>query len=197
MALQRAIFCRSSQWPSRTVCGRLCTLVAQEPLSQPQFKKLTREALRGQGHRANGDHLFQALPEIPASTGFETAATMLRSDKSRGYCLEMSCADYPPQIRITPVQVLAGRAEAPVPHQPACGDRVTIPLPKQPRIQLDPQAYQQLCRQVLQRDRWRCQGCGSLENLQVHHKRFRSQRGEDSEENLITLCARCHSAVHR
>ena len=26
---------------------------------------------------------------------------------------------------------------------------------------------------------------------------FRSQGGDDSEENLITLCAGCHSLVHR
>ncbi len=69
--------------------------------------------------------------------------------------------------------------------------------PKRPRIQLDPQAYRQLCLQLLQRDGWRCQDCGRCENLQVHHRKFRSQAGHDSEENLITLCSDCHSAVHR
>ncbi len=73
---------------------------------------------------------------------------------------------------------------------------MSIPLPKQPRIQLDPKAYQRLCQQVLQRDGWRCQQCGSPENLHVHHRKFRSHSGDDSEENLITLCADCHSAVH-
>ncbi len=73
---------------------------------------------------------------------------------------------------------------------------MTIPPPKRPRIQLGPEAYQELCQQVLQRDGWRCQNCGSPENLQVHHKKFRSQYGDDSEENLITLCASCHSAMH-
>jgi 5-methylcytosine-specific restriction protein A len=34
-------------------------------------------------------------------------------------------------------------------------------------------------------------------NLEVHHKDFRSKGGDDSEENLITLCAKCHSQVHR
>ncbi len=73
---------------------------------------------------------------------------------------------------------------------------MTIPLPKRPRIQLDREAYNELCRQVLQRDGWRCQNCGSPDNLQVHHKQFRSQSGDDSEANLITLCASCHSVVH-
>jgi 5-methylcytosine-specific restriction endonuclease McrA len=52
-------------------------------------------------------------------------------------------------------------------------------------------------KRVLERDGWRCQKCGSPENLQVHHKIKRSQRGNDSLENLVTLCAYCHIAEHR
>ena len=69
--------------------------------------------------------------------------------------------------------------------------------PKRPVVRLDPASYSQLCLEVLHRDRWRCQYCGSLENLQVHHKEFRSRSGPDSEDNLITLCADCHRSVHR
>jgi 5-methylcytosine-specific restriction endonuclease McrA len=69
--------------------------------------------------------------------------------------------------------------------------------PKRPRVRLDPDSYRQLCLEVLQRDGWRCQSCGSLENLQVHHQEFRSRSGDDSEDNLITLCARCHQSFHR
>jgi 5-methylcytosine-specific restriction endonuclease McrA len=68
--------------------------------------------------------------------------------------------------------------------------------PKRPRIQLDREAYQQVCRQVLQRDGWRCQQCGSRTNLQVHHILLRSQSGDDIEENLITLCSECHDEIH-
>ncbi len=67
---------------------------------------------------------------------------------------------------------------------------------KHPRIQLDPEAYEQLCRQVLQRDGWRCQACGSRTNLQVHHIQLRSQSGDDAEGNLITLCSECHDQIH-
>ena len=35
-----------------------------------------------------------------------------------------------------------------------------------------------------------------LSNLEVHHQRFRSQSGHDSEQNLITLCTLCHTAEH-
>jgi 5-methylcytosine-specific restriction endonuclease McrA len=69
--------------------------------------------------------------------------------------------------------------------------------PKQPRLRLDANSYQQLCQQVLARDGWRCQSCGAMQHLQVHHKHFRSHSGDDSEDNLITLCERCHEFEHR
>ena len=68
--------------------------------------------------------------------------------------------------------------------------------PKQPRDRLDFVAYENLRQQVLRRDGWRCQSCGSMSNLEVHHQRFRSHAGLDSEDNLITLCADCHSSMH-
>ncbi len=67
---------------------------------------------------------------------------------------------------------------------------------KDPRLRLDSTSYGKLHREVLQRDGWRCQVCGSMRNLQVHHLKLRSHSGSDSEENLITLCAACHSAIH-
>ena len=68
--------------------------------------------------------------------------------------------------------------------------------PKQPRIRLSDEAYAHLREQIFERDGWRCQGCGSSVNLEVHHRRFRSQSGNDAEDNLITLCSRCHTDVH-
>ena len=73
---------------------------------------------------------------------------------------------------------------------------MTISPNKRPRIQLDREAYQELCRQVLRRDRWRCQQCGSRSNLELHHIKFRSHLGTDSEENLTTLCRECHECLH-
>lgn len=69
--------------------------------------------------------------------------------------------------------------------------------PKRARLALDPEMYEQLRNQVLCRDGWRCQSCGTISNLEVHHKRFRSLAGDDSEQNLITLCATCHAGAHR
>jgi 5-methylcytosine-specific restriction endonuclease McrA len=68
---------------------------------------------------------------------------------------------------------------------------------KTPRLRLDANSYHELHRQILERDSWRCQVCGSMQRLQVHHLKFRSQSGGDEEQNLITLCAQCHEQVHR
>jgi 5-methylcytosine-specific restriction endonuclease McrA len=62
---------------------------------------------------------------------------------------------------------------------------------------LDPLSYESLRQQILRRDGWRCQSCGAMSNLEVHHREFRSHSGEDSEENSITLCSACHARVHR
>jgi 5-methylcytosine-specific restriction endonuclease McrA len=67
---------------------------------------------------------------------------------------------------------------------------------KQARVRLNKTSYRELCFEVLQRDGWRCQYCGAREQLHVHHRQFRSHRGDDSEDNLITLCIRCHGALH-
>jgi 5-methylcytosine-specific restriction endonuclease McrA len=69
--------------------------------------------------------------------------------------------------------------------------------PKQPRLRLDSELYEQLRNQVLSRDGWRCQCCGTKSNLEIHHQEFRSRSGDDSERNLITLCSTCHAAVHQ
>ena len=67
---------------------------------------------------------------------------------------------------------------------------------KSGRLRLDPTSYDALRQQVLRRDAWRCQSCGKMCNLEVHHQEFRSHAGEDSEQNLITLCSECHCAIH-
>lgn len=50
---------------------------------------------------------------------------------------------------------------------------------------------------VLNRDNYTCQCCGKKHvRLEVHHIIFRSMGGTDDERNLITLCEKCHKAVH-
>ncbi len=69
-------------------------------------------------------------------------------------------------------------------------------LKKVKRIKLGQQIYRRLMKRVLERDDGRCQKCGSLENRQVHHQIKRSHLGNDSLDNLVTLCAYCHMAEH-
>src|SRR5439155_17088243 len=63
-------------------------------------------------------------------------------------------------------------------------------------MRLEQQDYLRLREQVLWRDGWRCQASGSMTNLEVHHREFRSHRGADDECHLITLCCDCHSSTH-
>jgi 5-methylcytosine-specific restriction endonuclease McrA len=69
-------------------------------------------------------------------------------------------------------------------------------LQKQAPARLAGKRYRDLYSLVLRRDGWRCQMCGSGNNLNVHHQQYRSHSGEDVEQNLITLCDRCHRQVH-
>jgi 5-methylcytosine-specific restriction endonuclease McrA len=64
------------------------------------------------------------------------------------------------------------------------------------RVRLDADAYHTLRRNILERDGWRCQKCGARTNLEVHHGQFRSHQGDDSEDNLITVCHSCHRTIH-
>jgi len=42
------------------------------------------------------------------------------------------------------------------------------------------------------RDGYRCELCGSQEDLHVHHIIPRSEGGDNSPDNLVTLCEECH-----
>lgn|SRR6266849_659609 len=71
------------------------------------------------------------------------------------------------------------------------------PLPqKRPRLKLNPKDYKVVRNWVLERDGWRCQECGSMKGLQVHHMKRRGQLGGDEVGNLITLCNGCHGRCH-
>ena len=74
---------------------------------------------------------------------------------------------------------------------------VKIFYAKEVATKLDPADYERLRYPILHRDGWRCQSCGTMSNLEVHHKILRSQGGSDSEEHLITLCSACHASAHR
>jgi hypothetical protein len=41
-----------------------------------------------------------------------------------------------------------------------------------------------------------CEICGSTHNLDAHHRISRANGGDDSEENIETLCKSCHRTKH-
>ena len=69
-------------------------------------------------------------------------------------------------------------------------------LEKETPRRLDKIAYKELRLEVLRRDSWRCQFCGSMNNLEVHQQTYRSHLGQDTSDNLVTLCANCHNTLH-
>jgi hypothetical protein len=61
-------------------------------------------------------------------------------------------------------------------------------------------------REVLRRDEYRCQKCkwsheewnrSDPRHLELHHIKHHASGGENTEENLITLCTVCHDDIHR
>ena len=73
---------------------------------------------------------------------------------------------------------------------------MTRAIPKRRPLRLDRVRYRQLEMKILERDGWRCQGCGRRDQLQVHHLVRRSQSGADCDENLIVVCSDCHRSLH-
>jgi HNH endonuclease len=56
--------------------------------------------------------------------------------------------------------------------------------------------YERNKKLMYRRDRWHCRCCNATGALTPHHIVFKSQGGDDSLSNLITLCLACHSDIH-
>jgi hypothetical protein len=109
---------------------RLYNLVAQSSgTSKKEFKREVSRHLTGKETDLWEILYFKAyksqLPVIEQA--LETAGLMLGSDKSRGYCLEMICADF-----LAGVSLETGNQNALFP----CLIRLVISLPKAHRKQL-------------------------------------------------------------
>lgn len=57
-------------------------------------------------------------------------------------------------------------------------------------------AWQDKRQKVLERDEFECQGCGSNQNLDVHHTTY-ANVGNELLHQLLTLCRTCHEREHR
>src|SRR5450631_888771 len=98
-------------------------------LPKEEFKRAVSKHLTGKESEPWEILYFKAyksqLPFIEQA--LETAGLMLGSDKSRGYCLEMICADF-----LAGVSLETGNQDALLP----CLTRLVIGLPKPQRKQL-------------------------------------------------------------
>jgi 5-methylcytosine-specific restriction endonuclease McrA len=50
---------------------------------------------------------------------------------------------------------------------------------------------------IKKRDGFQCRDCASKKRLNVHHETYLSPRGMERDEELLTLCRKCHVARHR
>ena len=41
-----------------------------------------------------------------------------------------------------------------------------------------------------------CQICGKTGQTEKHHKKTKGSGGDDTEENLIEVCRKCHRLIH-
>lgn len=52
--------------------------------------------------------------------------------------------------------------------------------------------WRNLRKSILIRDGYKCKRCSANDKLHVHHKIKRILGGSDTEDNLVSLCNRCH-----
>lgn len=56
--------------------------------------------------------------------------------------------------------------------------------------------WENLRHEAFKRDNYQCVKCGNRSNLQGHHKRYPSDLETCTVEDILTLCGRCHVALH-
>ena len=54
--------------------------------------------------------------------------------------------------------------------------------------------WKEVAEMVKERDNHKCVICGSTENLNAHHLRYRADRLD--EDDIITVCSNCHQCLH-
>ena len=64
------------------------------------------------------------------------------------------------------------------------------------RLYLNSEAWQKKRKAVLRRDGYKCQMCGAVMNLDVHHVSYENLCNEKLSD-LVTLCRECHKKLHK
>ena len=141
-------------------------------MPKAEFQREVEKELTGKDSEPSELIYFKVYQsQIPViEQAIETAALMLGSDKSRGYCLEMICADFlagasldgnNPEILLQSIsryyKFLPGPQQEAFPLRGRTEGFMKKIRSKSPRLRLDANSYRELHRQVLERDGWRCQ----------------------------------------
>ena len=50
---------------------------------------------------------------------------------------------------------------------------------------------------IVRKRGYKCELCGHIRNIQLHHKNYDHKLGYEREEDLILLCDRCHKVSHQ
>ena len=163
-------------------------------MPKEEFRREVEKELTGRDSEPSELIYFKVYKsQIPViEQAIETAALMLGSDKSRGYCLEMICADFlagahidgsNPELLLQSISryykflPTAATGDLSVDGQSA-GFMTAASRQESRESDSIRESYSKLHRQVLQRDGWRCQFCGSMQHLQVHHLRVSKPLGQ-------------------
>ena len=177
-------------------------------LPRDQFKREVDQHLTGKDTEPTEIVYFKFYKsQIPViEQAIETAALMLGTDKSRGYCLEMICADFlagahldngDPEILLhldhAVLQVLCPANSSRLSWKTSREGVMSMIAPTAPGLRLDPLLYESLRQQILRRDGWRCQSCGTMSNLEVHH----SAPGQTRRVQRVQFPPRQEVATHR
>lgn len=164
------------------------------------------EALWEQVHKLGGgdrmDELLEALAGRVAELGTSSGAT---------HCFETNSATRAPRgarpaavIHVHECRtcgqatVQTSRGELPLAEatiERIRGDAIIAPGDHRARSAIPPRTR----REVLRRDRHRCQapGCTHTRFLEIHHKRPVARGGGHEAANLVTLCSACHRFMHQ
>ena len=124
-------------------------------LPKEEFKREVERHLTGKETEAWEIIYFKLYKsQLPVvERALETAGLMLGTDKSRGYCLEMICADFLAGQTLEKVIVDLKQAHAMNLRQ------------KRPRLKIGAEEYTLYDTKVLERDGWRCQELRLLEKF--------------------------------
>src|SRR5271166_5144611 len=130
----------------------------------------------------------------------ETAALMLGTDKSRGYCLEMICADFLSGASMdsnSPLQVLAWPATGGLSHRGQPKSLMKKVHRKSPRLRLDSESYHQLrrarCWSVTAGGVRLAVACSTCKCTTSNSGAIRVA----TSNRTLTQCAECQARLHR